>query len=93
MHPQAVNREDSAEPPAARVPEPAGFHATALWLRSSFSDLVLAVQEVVAEDDLIVAHVTMWGRQTGDVAITPSLRSGDPQGASLCAEGFGLAAR
>ncbi len=39
FHPQAVNREAAVEPPAARQPGPAGFYATALWLRAAFSGL------------------------------------------------------
>ncbi len=38
-HPQAVNREAAAEPPATRQPGAAGFYATALWLRAAFSGL------------------------------------------------------
>ena len=38
VHPDAVNREARAEPPACRVPGPDGFHATALWLRAAFSE-------------------------------------------------------
>lgn len=69
VHPQAVNREARAEPPAARGVGPKAFYATAEWLRSSFSDMAFSVHEVIAERDLIAAHVTMSGRQTGDVVI------------------------
>jgi predicted ester cyclase len=65
VHPDAVNREARQEPPAARQPGPAGFYATALWLRSAFSDLAFEVHAVVAQGDLVVVHNTMSGRQVG----------------------------
>jgi predicted ester cyclase len=64
-HPTATNRSAAAEPPACRTPGPEGFYATALWLRGMFSDLRWDVHEAVAQDDLLVAHVTMHGRHTG----------------------------
>ena len=65
-HPQAVNREAAVEPPATRQPGPAGFYATAEWLRAAFSGLRWEVHETVERDDLVVLHVTMSGRHTGD---------------------------
>ena len=65
-HPQAVNREAAVEPPAARQPGPAGFYATAEWLRAAFSGLRWEVHEAVERDDLVVLHVTMHGHHTGD---------------------------
>jgi len=65
IHPQAVNREAAAEPPAARQLGPAGFYASALWLRVAFSGLRWEVHETVEQDDLVVLHVTMSGRHTG----------------------------
>lgn len=71
--PDAVNREARHEPPACRVPGPDGFYATALWLREAFSDLTFAVDEVVWDDDLVVTHGTMSGRQTGGFSVwTPA---------------------
>jgi predicted ester cyclase len=66
FHPQAVNREAAVEPPATRQSGPAGFYATAQWLRSAFSGLRFEVHEAVGQDDLVVLHVTMSGRHTGD---------------------------
>jgi predicted ester cyclase len=66
FHPQAVNREAAVEPPAAREPGPAGFYATAQWLRNAFSGLHFEIHEAVEQDDLVVFHVTMSGRHTGD---------------------------
>jgi predicted ester cyclase len=65
-HPQGVNREAAVEPPATRQRGPAGFYATAQWLRSAFADLHFEVHEVAEQGDLVVVHVTMSGRQTGD---------------------------
>ena len=65
-HPQAANREAAAEPPPARQPGPAGFYATAEWLRAAFSGLRWEVHETVERDDLVVLHVTTHGRHSGD---------------------------
>lgn len=72
VHPEAINREATAEPPAARAPGPEGFYATGQWLRSSFCELAFAIHDVVTEGDLVVVHATMSGRQTGDVVIYAS---------------------
>ena len=66
FHPEAINREAAVEPPAARQPGPAGFHATAQWLRAAFSGLHFEIHEAAEHDDLVVLHVTMSGRHTGD---------------------------
>ena len=65
-HPEGVNREAAVEPPATRQPGPAGFWATAQWLREAFSGLRFEIHEAVERDDLVVLHVTMSGRHTGD---------------------------
>ena len=65
VHPAAVNRESSAEPPATRGAGPAAFHATAVWLRSAFSELTFVIRETVQEGDVVAIHATMSGRQTG----------------------------
>jgi hypothetical protein len=66
FHPQAVNREAATEPPAARQPGPAGFYATAQWLRAAFSGLRFEIHQAIEHDDLVAFHVTMSGRHTGD---------------------------
>jgi predicted ester cyclase len=63
--PGARNREAVTEPPACREPGPAGWYATALWLRGMFSDLRWEIHEAVADGDLVVLHVTMSGVHTG----------------------------
>ncbi len=75
VHPDARNLEDVSEPPASRGRGAAAFHATALWLRAAYSDLNWTVHEVVEQDDLVVVHATMSGRQTGTfVAYGPDAR-------------------
>jgi predicted ester cyclase len=66
FHPQAVNREAATEPPTARQPGPAGFYATAQWLRAAFSGLRFEIHQAIEHDDLVAFHVTMSGRHTGD---------------------------
>ena len=63
VHPDASNREARDEPPACRQPGPAGFHASALWLRGSIEGLSFEVLEVVAQGDLVVVNTIMSGRQ------------------------------
>jgi len=70
FHPQAVNREAAVEPPATREPGPAGFFATAKWLRGAFSGLRFEIHEAAEQDDLVVLHVTMSGRHTGEMPAT-----------------------
>ncbi len=69
VHPLAVNREAMSEPPPCRTPGPEGFHATAHWLRTAYSDLAFTVDEVVVEGDLVVTHGTMSGRHTGPFVV------------------------
>ena len=61
----AVNREAETEPPDTRGIGPAALYATARWLRTAFSDLTWQVHDVVHDNDLVVVHATMSGRQTG----------------------------
>ncbi|MBU3060126.1 ester cyclase [Nocardia sp. NEAU-G5] len=71
-HPRARNREARREPLACREPGPAGFYATALWLRGAFSGIQHRVNTVVAEGDLVCLDTVMSGRQVGPfVVFTP----------------------
>jgi predicted ester cyclase len=60
-----VNREAENEPPATRGVGPVAIFATAQWLRTAFSELAWEIHDVAQEDDLVVVHATMSGRQTG----------------------------
>jgi predicted ester cyclase len=72
VHPEASNREASAEPPPTRGRGPLAFHATGEWMREGFSDLVWTTERHVADDDLVVTYGTLSGRHTGPfVAWTP----------------------
>lgn len=69
VHPEAFNRESADEPPATRGRGPEAFFATAVWLRTAFSELAFEVHDVVIQDDLVVAHTTMSGRHTGPFVV------------------------
>lgn len=69
IHPDAVNREASAEPPGARGRGPEAFWATALWLRAAYSGMAFSVSTVAVDGDLVVTHGTMSGRHTGDFVV------------------------
>lgn len=65
IHPDAVNREAHAEPPAARGRGPAAYYATALWLRAALADMHWDIHQVAADGDIVVIHSTASGRHTG----------------------------
>jgi predicted ester cyclase len=64
----AVDHENSVQPPASRVAGPAGFWATAQWLRAAFADLHYDIHHTIATDDLVAVHSTMNGRHTSAIA-------------------------
>ncbi len=73
IHPDAVNREGDAEPPACRIGGPQGFLATAHWLREAFADLHYDVHHVLADGDLVAINTTMSGRHVAPfVTYTPA---------------------
>lgn len=72
VHPDATNREASAEPPATRGRGPRAFHATGEWLREGFSELVWTTERSIAEDDIVVTFGTMSGRHTGTFVVWTS---------------------
>lgn len=63
VHPEATNREAKDEPLACRGRGAPSFLATGIVLRAVFANLEWTVHETVVEDDLVVAHVMMTGRQ------------------------------
>jgi predicted ester cyclase len=65
IHPDAINREAVAEPPATRGRGPDAFHATGQWLREAFSELMWTTEQSIAEGDLVVTFGTLSGRNTG----------------------------
>ncbi len=66
VHPDALNREQVDEPPAARGMGPRAWHSVAEWLHAAFSELRWDVHDSVVEGDLVAVHVTMSGRHTRD---------------------------
>jgi len=69
IDPEAVNREDEAEPPECRAGGPAGYHATALWLRTAFEGLAYEIHHVVADGNLVAVNSTMSGRHVAPFAV------------------------
>jgi predicted ester cyclase len=61
-HPLAVDRENRIQPPSSRVPGPAGFYSTALWLRAAFAGLHYDIHHAIAAGDLVAVNSTMNGR-------------------------------
>jgi predicted ester cyclase len=65
VHPKALNRQAADEPLPCRGRGPAAFWATAVWLRSAYSELAWTVHDAATSDDLVVLHTSMSGRHTG----------------------------
>lgn len=65
IHPDAINREAVAEPPACRTRGPAAFLASADWLRTAFADLHWKVEDTAGANDVVALRTTMSGRQIG----------------------------
>jgi predicted ester cyclase len=68
VHPDTVNSE-GAEPPFCRGGGPAGYYATALWLRTAFADLAYDIHHVVADGNLVAINSTMSGRHVAPFAV------------------------
>jgi predicted ester cyclase len=60
--PGAVDRENPIQPPSSRVPGPAGFYSTAMWLRTAFADLRYDIHHSIADHNLVAVNSTMNGR-------------------------------
>jgi predicted ester cyclase len=69
IHPQAVDQENTVQPPTSRVAGPAGFYSTAMWLRAAFADLHYDIHDVVGEGDLVVVSSTMNGRHVAPFVV------------------------
>ncbi len=61
-HPHAIDHENRVQPPSSRVAGPAGFYATALWLRGAFADLHYDIHHAVTNGELVAVNSTMNGR-------------------------------
>ena len=68
-HPRAIDRENRVQPPSSRVPGPAGFYSTALWLRAAFADLHYDIHHALADGNLVVVNSTMNGRHVAPWAV------------------------
>src|SRR5215471_20276668 len=68
-HPRAVDRENPVQPPSSRVPGPAGFYSTALWLRAAFADLHYDIHHAIADGDVVAVNSTMNGRHVAPWAV------------------------
>jgi predicted ester cyclase len=69
IHPEALNREHVAEPPAARGLGPAAFWASAIWLRAAYSELDWKIHDVVGDGDLVAVHTAMSACHTGTFVV------------------------
>ena len=67
--PQAVDHENQVQPPSSRVPGPAGFYSTALWLRAAFAGLHYDIHHAVTDGNLVAVNSTMNGRHTAPWAV------------------------
>jgi predicted ester cyclase len=68
FHPAAADRENPVQPPSSRVPGPAGFYATALWLRAAIAGLHYDIHHALADGGLVAVNSTMNGRHTAPFA-------------------------
>ncbi len=71
-HPRAVDRENQVQPPSSRVPGPAGFYSTALWLRAAFAGLRYDIHHAIADGNLVAVNSTMHGRHIAPWAVYTS---------------------
>src|SRR4029079_18111482 len=62
FHPRASDGENRIQPPSSRVPGPAGFYSSALWLRAAFADLHYDIHHAVADGNMLAVNSTMNGR-------------------------------
>ena len=65
VHEEFRNREAAVSPEACSIPGPAGVLASGAWMRSAFSDLRFAVEDIAHQDDQVWVRLRMQGRHTG----------------------------
>jgi SnoaL-like polyketide cyclase len=63
------NDEAEGEPPACRIPGPAGLLATGAWMRSAFSDLRFVEHVSVADEHHVLSEITLSGTHTGPFTV------------------------
>jgi predicted ester cyclase len=69
VHLEATDRENVLQPLASRVPGPAGYYATAEWLRSAYADLQYEIHHAVADGELVAVNSTMSGRHVAPFVV------------------------
>jgi len=67
--PQATDHENKVQPPSSRVPGPAGFYSTSVWLRTAFTGLHYDIHHAVTDGNLVAVNSTMNGRHTAPWAV------------------------
>jgi len=67
--PDWANDEAEGEPPACRIPGPAGLLATGAWMRAGFSDLRFVEHVSVADEQHVLSEITLIGTHTGPFTI------------------------
>ena len=68
-HPRAVDRENQVQPPSSRIPGPASFYSTALWLRAAFAGLHYDIHHAIADGNLVAVNSTMNRRHVAPWAV------------------------
>ena len=67
--PDWANDEAEGEPPACRIPGPAGLLATGAWMRAAFSDLRFVEHVCLADEHHVLSEITLSGRHTGPFTV------------------------
>ncbi|MGY1771118.1 ester cyclase [Blastococcus sp. SYSU D00813] len=71
LHPEAVNHMSTDEPPACAQVGLPGFMASSAWLRLAWPGFGFELIETAADDERVITHVWMRGRQTGPFVVFP----------------------
>ena len=64
-----ANDEAEGEPPACRIPGPAGLLATGAWMRAAFSELRFVEHICLADEHHVLSEITLSGRHTGPFTV------------------------